>query len=186
MHFQSIIIIAATGMALLGSCSNTTDQRYNLRPRPETIIVLAHGDGQDGALSNDRLRTITRSRQPLMSSQVISYMRGNAAPEYPTSSMGSLGPLIGDEWSITFGLVAHPNPAPPIPQGEGILDTGLRRGGDTRGTRTFALRGMECSYPELEIWSRRRNFKIILLACRDIPGQVSVAFRDRVLTYPRC
>ncbi|MGN0729935.1 hypothetical protein [Treponema sp.] len=119
------------------------------------IIIVAHGLSKKGA-SHPNIKTITKAEQPLSFQEGIEYMNGKVFPEYSSASMSEFSSLSDEECLQIFGK---------IPQGTGIVNTGIRRGG-CHGDEVFVLRNCEKSLPEIGIYASNNKVNIIMLACR--------------------
>ncbi|MNJ86404.1 hypothetical protein D3C87_38980 [compost metagenome] len=123
----------------------------------ERVILVAHGQRQEGVHSKPNVIIITKAYQPLSFEEAINYMKGANAPEYPSTSVGDMEPLTDANCRALFGAV---------PVGTGYVFTGKRRGGDMKGYRIFALRGAESNLEQVSAWATQNDFKVILLSCR--------------------
>lgn len=103
------------------------------------------------------VKTITKAEQPMSFEEAKAYMDGTVFPEYPSASMSEFAPLSDEDCLSLFGLV---------PQGSGIVSTGLCRGGTIHGEEIFALRNVGSCLSEVGILARRNDAVVIMLACR--------------------
>ncbi len=120
------------------------------------IIIVAHGCSRSGVGDPD-VKTITKATEDLSFSTAKSYMDGENFPEYASASMSEFQPLSDSDCLFFFGFVPH---------GTGIVNTGMRRGGHIHGEEIFVLRNANASLPEIGLFARRNDAKVIMLACR--------------------
>lgn len=123
-------------------------------------ILVAHGEGGKGTFSIPKAKTITRANHYLYFNTAIDYMKSsNTWPEYSSTSFGQFGPLSNSNCQDLFNT---------IPAGTGIVDTGLRRGGDVGGTPIYALRtsGNVTQSTIDNFIKTNRITSLVILACR--------------------
>jgi len=123
----------------------------------ERVILVAHGQRQEGMHSKANVVIITKAYQPLTFKEAMAYMNGGNAPEYPSTSVGDMESLSDADCMALFGKV---------PAGNGFADTGKRRGGDMKGYKIFALRNAESDFEKVSQWATANDYKVILLSCR--------------------
>lgn len=124
------------------------------------VILVAHGEGDQGTFSIKGVTTITKAGTALSFADAKSYMTSsNAYPEYASTSFGQFGPLSDGDCTSLFGKV---------PAGTGIVSTGLRRGGDMAGPLIYALRGnADIGADEITAFIAANAItSLVLLACR--------------------
>jgi hypothetical protein len=122
-------------------------------------ILVAHGSGGREAFSIPKVKTITKADQSLSFEDAKRYMNSsNAWPEYSSTSFKEFGHLSDADCKDLFKLV---------PEGSGIVSTGLRRGGDMGGPLIYALRGIDITSQDITAFINANNItSLVLLACR--------------------
>ncbi len=122
----------------------------------EKIIIVAHGNSEKGS-GHPSVKTITKSEQPLTFDEAKAYIDGAFSPEYPSVSMNEFFPLNDDECMRLFGKV---------PQGSGIVNTGLRRSRNSKGEEIFVLRDTNSNLSAIGLFADKNKYTVIMLACR--------------------
>ena len=123
------------------------------------VILVAHGEGVQ-SFSIPKVKTITKARLPLSFKTAKEYMESSKSwPEYASTSFGEFGDLSDVDCTSLFGK---------IPVGNGIVSTGLRRGGDKGGPLIYALRGNDITKDDVKDFIAANNItSMVLLACRE-------------------
>jgi len=123
------------------------------------IILVAHGSGGHGTFSIPKVKTITKATVALSFDEAIAYMNSTkSVPEYSSTSFDQFGHLSDADCLALFTTV---------PKGNGIVNTGIHRGGDLGGPLIYALRGSDIGKDELEEFIKKNSItSVVLLACR--------------------
>jgi len=124
------------------------------------IILVAHGTGGNGTFSIPKVKTITKAGVSLTFDEAIAYINSSKAyPEYSSTSFDTFSPLSDADCTDIFGK---------IPNGNGIVDTTLRRGKDVAGTPIYTVRGNnDIDQNALTAFIHNNNItSVVLLACR--------------------
>lgn len=124
------------------------------------VILVAHGEGGQGTFSIKKTKTITRANTALTFTKAKEYMDSSKTwPEYASTSFGEFGPLTEAQCRSIFGKTVA---------GNGIVSTGLRKGGDMAGIPIYVLKGRDdLSRADLETYITTNSITtLILLACR--------------------
>ncbi|OJD34074.1 uncharacterized protein BKCO1_25000146 [Diplodia corticola] len=133
--------------------------------KADTIVVVAHGDQRPGAFSNQNVKIITRSGQPLSFQEAIDYMEGKSSPgEFASSSLGDYYPLSDEDCKGLFhGNVPGEGPQSAV----GLVATGSKV--KVKNWPIFALRGdgdKKMSFVELCLAAKKEGTNVMILACR--------------------
>jgi hypothetical protein len=127
------------------------------------FLFVAHGGPQPGAFSNDHVKIITKSGEPLTFGEAMAFMYDGAVkPLYASSGVGPFEGLKDSQCQLLFGRSF-------AGVATGIIDTGLAVAkGTYAGAKILALNGdaATSSLPEVGIIAARNKKTAILLSCR--------------------
>jgi len=124
------------------------------------VILVAHGNGDNGTFSIPKVKTITKAKEGLSFEKAREYMAETKSwPEYASTNFDEFGMLSDADCHKLFDLV---------PTGNGIVSTGLHRGGDLGGPLIYALRGLDIDSADITTFIDQNDVtSMVLLACRD-------------------
>lgn len=128
------------------------------------VILVAHGDGDNGTFSIPKVKTITPANQILTFGKAKEFLSSsNSWTLYSSTNFFEFDRLSDADCTTIFGRV---------PAGTGIVPTGTYRiddsaAGNNARVQVFTVRGVDINSGDIETFIRTNAItSLILLACR--------------------